>query len=46
MHGLIVMHHLVHDVAAQTLRNGLAALGVAVAPKPALSTPERKQADD
>jgi AcrR family transcriptional regulator len=31
MHGLIVMHHLVHDVAAQTLRSGLAGLGAAVA---------------
>lgn len=32
MHGLIVMHHLVHDVAATALRDGLAGLGLAVAP--------------
>jgi AcrR family transcriptional regulator len=45
MHGLIVMHHLVRDVTAQTLRDGLAGLGAAIAPEPALSTPERTQAD-
>jgi AcrR family transcriptional regulator len=40
MHGLIVMHHMVHDVAAQTLRNGLAGLGVAMRPAP--SSPRTK----
>jgi AcrR family transcriptional regulator len=45
MHGLIVMHHLVVDVTGRTLRDGLAGLGVAVASEPALSGPERKQAD-
>jgi hypothetical protein len=39
MHGLIVMHHLVHDVAAQTLRSGLAGLGAAVTAPPAHAHP-------
>ena len=30
MHGLIVMHHLVDDVPADALRNGLSLLGAAV----------------
>jgi hypothetical protein len=30
MHGLIVMHHLVQDVPAETLQSGLAGLGLAV----------------
>ena len=30
MHGLIVMHHLVDDVPAEALRNGLSLLGAAV----------------
>jgi hypothetical protein len=42
MHGLIVMHHLVHDVAAQTLRSGLAGLGAAVTAPPAHPTPRTK----
>lgn len=32
MHGLIVMHHLVEDVAADTLHDGLFVLGAAVDP--------------
>jgi AcrR family transcriptional regulator len=31
MHGLIVMHHLVHDVPADALRNGVSLLGAAAA---------------
>jgi AcrR family transcriptional regulator len=42
MHGLIVMHHLVHDVAAQTLRSGLAGLGAAVVAPPAQPAPRTK----
>ena len=30
MHGLIVMHHIVDDVPADALRNGLSLLGAAV----------------
>jgi hypothetical protein len=30
MHGLIVMHHLVDDLPADPLRNGLSLLGAAV----------------
>ena len=30
MHGLIVMHHIVDDVPADVLRNGLSLLGAAV----------------
>jgi BetI-type transcriptional repressor, C-terminal len=30
MHGLIVMHHIVDDVLADALRNGLSLLGAAV----------------
>jgi len=30
MHGLIVMHHLVDDIPADALRNGLSLLGAAV----------------
>ena len=32
MHGLIVMHHLVSDVPAETLRDGLVLLGAALTP--------------
>lgn len=35
MHGLIVMHHLVQDVPAETLRSGLAGLGLAIDRAPA-----------
>src|SRR6195256_3737370 len=40
MHGLIVMHHLVDDVPADTLHHGLATLGAGVALSPA--APEAK----
>jgi hypothetical protein len=30
MHGLIVMHHVVDDVPAHTLRTGIALLGAAI----------------
>jgi AcrR family transcriptional regulator len=39
MHGLIVMHHLVDDVPAHALRDGLALLGAAAAPPPTRTTP-------
>jgi AcrR family transcriptional regulator len=34
MHGLIVMHHLVRDVPAETLCSGLAGLGLAISRAP------------
>jgi len=45
MHGLIVMHHLVDDVPADALRNGLSLLGAAVVGPYALpaSTPQDAQ---
>ncbi len=35
MHGLIVMHNLVRDIPAETLRSGLAGLGLAIDRAPA-----------
>jgi AcrR family transcriptional regulator len=39
MHGLIVMHHLVDDVPAHTLRTGIALLGAATRPPAPTPTP-------
>ncbi|MCG3242809.1 TetR/AcrR family transcriptional regulator [Mycobacterium avium] len=39
MHGLIVMHHVVDDVGADALRDGLVLLGAAAAPHAVPTTP-------
>jgi AcrR family transcriptional regulator len=42
MYGLVVMHHVVDDVPAPTLRTGLALLGTATRPPAAAATGRRK----
>jgi len=42
MQGLIVMHHVVDDVPAHALRNGVALLGAATRPPAPTSTPAKK----
>jgi AcrR family transcriptional regulator len=42
MHGLIVMHHVVDDVPAHTLRAGLALLGTATRPPAPVATGRKK----
>ncbi len=44
MHGLIVMHHLVDDVPADALRNGLSLLGAAVVGPYTLPTTQLQEA--
>ncbi len=44
MHGLIVMHHIVDDVPADALRNGLSLLGAAVVGPYTLPTKQPKEA--
>ena len=44
MHGLIVMHHLVGDVPADVLRNGLSLLGAAVVGPYTLPATQPKEA--
>jgi hypothetical protein len=44
MHGLIVMHHLVDDVPADALRNGLSLLGAAVVGPYTLPTTQPQKA--
>jgi hypothetical protein len=44
MQGLIVMHHLVDDVAAHTLRTGVALLGATTRTPPPTSTRAKKAA--
>jgi hypothetical protein len=44
MHGLIVMHHLVDDVPADALRNGLSLLGAAVVGPYTLPATQPKEA--
>src|SRR5271169_3449525 len=44
MHGLIVMHHIVDDVPADALRNGLSLLGAAVVGPYTLPATQPKEA--
>jgi hypothetical protein len=44
IHGLIVMHHLVADVPADVLRNGLSLLGAAIVDPCTLPATQPKEA--
>ena len=44
MHGLIVMHHIVDDLPADALRNGLSLLGAAVIGAYTLSATQPQEA--